>query len=38
MRRTGDERELGAPAVHLAGDLASCITGQAIFVDGGETL
>jgi NAD(P)-dependent dehydrogenase (short-subunit alcohol dehydrogenase family) len=38
MRRTGDERELGALAVHLAGDLASFITGQTIFVDGGETL
>jgi NAD(P)-dependent dehydrogenase (short-subunit alcohol dehydrogenase family) len=38
MRRTGDARELGALAVHLAGDLASFITGQTIFVDGGETL
>ncbi|WP_436700534.1 SDR family NAD(P)-dependent oxidoreductase [Nocardioides sp. BYT-33-1] len=38
MRRTGDERELGALAVHLAGDLASFITGQTIYVDGGETL
>jgi NAD(P)-dependent dehydrogenase (short-subunit alcohol dehydrogenase family) len=38
MRRTGDARELGALVVHLAGDLASFITGQTIFVDGGETL
>ncbi|GGM40810.1 SDR family NAD(P)-dependent oxidoreductase [Dactylosporangium sucinum] len=38
MRRTGDAAELGALAVHLAGDLASFITGQTIFVDGGETL
>lgn len=34
----GDLRELGALAVHLAGDLASFITGQLIYVDGGETL
>ncbi len=27
-----------AGAVHLAGDLASYITGQTIYVDGGETL
>lgn len=38
MRRTGDAAELGALAVHLAGDLASFITGQTIYVDGGETL
>lgn len=38
MRRTGDPAELGALAVHLAGDLASFITGQTIYVDGGETL
>lgn len=38
MRRTGDPAELGALAAHLAGDLASFITGQTIYVDGGETL
>lgn len=38
MRRTGDAAELGALAVHLASDQASFITGQAIYVDGGETL
>lgn len=38
MRRTGDERELGALAVHLASDLALFIAGQTIYVDGGETL
>lgn len=38
MRHAGDIRELGALAVHLAGDLASFITGQTIYVDGGETL
>lgn len=38
MRHAGDVRELGALAVHLAGDLASFITGQTIYVDGGETL
>ncbi|KRA24667.1 short-chain dehydrogenase [Microbacterium sp. Root61] len=38
MQRTGDTRELGALAVFLAGDLASFITGQVIYVDGGETL
>jgi NAD(P)-dependent dehydrogenase (short-subunit alcohol dehydrogenase family) len=38
MRRTGDPAELGALAVHLAGDRASFITGQTIYVDGGETL
>lgn len=38
MGRTGDVRELGALAVHLARDDASFITGQTIYVDGGETL
>jgi NAD(P)-dependent dehydrogenase (short-subunit alcohol dehydrogenase family) len=38
MHHTGDARELGALAVHLAGDLSSFITGQTIYVDGGETL
>ncbi|MFF0818675.1 SDR family NAD(P)-dependent oxidoreductase [Rhodococcus sp. NPDC003318] len=38
MRRTGNPAELGALTVHLAGDLASFITGQTIYVDGGETL
>lgn len=38
MRRTGDPAEIGALAVHLASDRASFITGQVIYVDGGETL
>lgn len=38
MGHAGDARELGALAVHLAGDHASFITGQIIYVDGGETL
>jgi NAD(P)-dependent dehydrogenase (short-subunit alcohol dehydrogenase family) len=38
MRHAGDVRELGALAAHLAGDLSSFITGQVIYVDGGETL
>lgn len=38
MRHAGDVRELGALAAHLAGPLASFITGQVIYVDGGETL
>jgi NAD(P)-dependent dehydrogenase (short-subunit alcohol dehydrogenase family) len=38
MHRTGDVAELGALAVYLAGDTASFITGQIIYVDGGETL
>lgn len=38
MRHAGDVRELGALAAFLAGDLASFITGQVIYVDGGETL
>lgn len=38
MRHAGDVRELGALAAFLAGDLASFITGQIIYVDGGETL
>jgi NAD(P)-dependent dehydrogenase (short-subunit alcohol dehydrogenase family) len=38
MQRTGDARELGALAVYLSGDLASFVTGQVIYVDGGETL
>jgi NAD(P)-dependent dehydrogenase (short-subunit alcohol dehydrogenase family) len=38
MHRTGDANELGALAVHLAGDKASFITGQTIYVDGGESL
>ena len=38
MRHAGDVRELGALAAFLSGDLASFITGQVIYVDGGETL
>lgn len=38
MRHAGDVRELGALAAHLAGELSSFITGQVIYVDGGETL
>src|SRR5690606_32018724 len=38
MQRTGDARELGALAVYLSSDFASFITGQIVYVDGGETL
>ena len=38
MGHAGDIRELGALAAFLSGDLASFITGQMIYVDGGETL
>jgi len=38
MRRAGDVRELGALAAYLSSDLASFMTGQIIYVDGGETL
>ncbi|MBF0673349.1 MAG: SDR family oxidoreductase [Salinibacterium sp.] len=38
MGHAGDARELGALAAHLASDLSSFITGQVIYVDGGETL
>ncbi|WP_310247353.1 SDR family oxidoreductase [Microbacterium trichothecenolyticum] len=38
MRHAGDVQELGALATFLSGDLASFITGQIIYVDGGETL
>lgn len=38
MGHAGDARELGALAVHLSSDLAGFITGQVIYVDGGETL
>lgn len=38
MRHAGDVDEIGALAVYLAGPLASFVTGQVIYVDGGETL
>ena len=38
MRRTGDPREVGILAVYLSCDAASYVTGQVIFIDGGETL
>lgn len=38
MGHAGDIRELGALAVHLVSDVSSFITGQLIYVDGGETL
>jgi NAD(P)-dependent dehydrogenase (short-subunit alcohol dehydrogenase family) len=38
MRRTGDLRDLGAAAVFLASDRAGFLTGQTLFIDGGETL
>ncbi len=38
MRRTGDVRDLGATAVFLASDRAGFLTGQTLYVDGGESL
>jgi NAD(P)-dependent dehydrogenase (short-subunit alcohol dehydrogenase family) len=38
MHREGEFSELGALALYLASDAASYITGQEIFIDGGETL
>jgi NAD(P)-dependent dehydrogenase (short-subunit alcohol dehydrogenase family) len=38
MRHTGDPREIGALAVYMAGPLSSYMTGQVVYVDGGETL
>jgi NAD(P)-dependent dehydrogenase (short-subunit alcohol dehydrogenase family) len=38
MRREGELYELGAVALYLASDLGSYVTGQEIFIDGGETL
>jgi len=38
MHREGEFSELGALALYLASDAASYVTGQEIFIDGGETL
>lgn len=38
VKRIGDPREIGAFAVYLASDWGSYITGQTIFVDGGDSL
>jgi NAD(P)-dependent dehydrogenase (short-subunit alcohol dehydrogenase family) len=38
MRREGELYEVGAVALYLASDLGSYITGQELFIDGGETL
>jgi enoyl-[acyl-carrier-protein] reductase (NADH) len=38
MRREGGLSELGMLALYLASDLAAYVTGQEIFIDGGEML
>jgi NAD(P)-dependent dehydrogenase (short-subunit alcohol dehydrogenase family) len=38
MRREGEFGELGALALYLASEAAAYVTGQEIFIDGGETL
>jgi NAD(P)-dependent dehydrogenase (short-subunit alcohol dehydrogenase family) len=38
MRREGEFSELGALALYLSSDAAAYVTGQEIFIDGGETL
>ena len=38
MRRFGDPAELGHLAVYLASQEAAFVTGQCIYVDGGEGL
>jgi NAD(P)-dependent dehydrogenase (short-subunit alcohol dehydrogenase family) len=38
MRREGELYEVGAVALYLASDLGSYVTGQELFIDGGETL
>jgi NAD(P)-dependent dehydrogenase (short-subunit alcohol dehydrogenase family) len=38
MRREGELHEVGAVALYLASELGGYITGQEIFIDGGETL
>jgi len=38
MHREGQFSELGALALYLASDAAAYVTGQEIFIDGGESL
>jgi len=38
MHRDGEFAELGALALYLASDAAAFVTGQEIFIDGGESL
>lgn len=38
MRREGELSELGALALYLASDAAAYVTGQELFIDGGESL
>jgi enoyl-[acyl-carrier-protein] reductase (NADH) len=38
MRREGELYEVGGVALYLASDLGSYVTGQELFIDGGETL
>jgi NAD(P)-dependent dehydrogenase (short-subunit alcohol dehydrogenase family) len=38
MRREGELYEVGAVALYLASELGSYVTGQELFIDGGETL
>ena len=37
MRRVAEPREIAGPVLFLASDLATYITGQTLFVDGGWT-